>query len=307
MSAPYFYDYINVQSNLVSPSMYRVTNSNLSRFFQRYLLQKAMSVFDWKLPDDWSKEYFLYVLYMNGYLCVINTDKFGVIPQACTLTGYDIFYRPTEAKIYSPLMQPGMTARLGRTGELIKLMPDYGNIMDLVTYYADQMALASESISVNLINTKTTPIFEANSKSEAETLKKMFDSVARGEPCVVTDGNVTRLADTGKGFNFFYPATANMFVSDKLIEVWQSLSDQFNTDIGIPNANTRKKERMLVDEVNANNVETESKCALWLDTIQGCVDKVNGMFGLNITVDWRVKPDGAGNADDRGTDDMQHL
>ena len=48
----------------------------------------------------------------------------------------------------------------------------------------------------------------------------------------------------------------------------------------------------------ANNIETASKCALWLEQLQESVKKTNDMFGLDISVDWRfpdayeVKPEG---------------
>ena len=64
----------------------------------------------------------------------------------------------------------------------------------------------------------------------------------------------------------------------------------FDTEIGIPNANTDKRERLITDEVNANNVETYSKCSMWLENLQEACQKVNRMFGLSISVDWRDIP-----------------
>ena len=78
----------------------------------------------------------------------------------------------------------------------------------------------------------------------------------------------------------------------------RKIESMFDTDIGIPNANTDKRERLVTDEVNANNVETASKCALWLEQLQESVKKTNDMFGLDVSVDWRfpdayeVKPEG---------------
>ena len=37
----------------------------------------------------------------------------------------------------------------------------------------------------------------------------------------------------------------------------------------------------------ANNIDTHSKAALWLETIQDSVKKVNAMFDLNISVSLR--------------------
>ena len=51
MSAPYYYDYINKQNSTVKPSTVHIHNTGLSMFFKRYLLQRAISVFKWKLPE----------------------------------------------------------------------------------------------------------------------------------------------------------------------------------------------------------------------------------------------------------------
>ena len=101
---PFSADYINAANSVVSPSTVHCRNTTLSLYFQRYLLQKAMSVFKWEMPVDWSKNYTLYTLYCWGFFAVVNTDRYGVIPQACGLRGYDVFYQPTHAIITNPLL-----------------------------------------------------------------------------------------------------------------------------------------------------------------------------------------------------------
>ena len=68
------------------------------------------------------------------------------------------------------------------------------------------------------------------------------------------------------------------------------IEEEFNTRIGIPNANTDKRERLITDEVNANNVETSILAAGWLDHIKRGADMVREMYGEEILVDWRYKP-----------------
>lgn len=292
----YNYQFTNVVNNMSSPSSYRCKDSGIVGFFRKYLLQKAFSVFEWGgIPDNWDFSYLLYALYTYGFVCVLKTRRFGIVPQMCSLTGYDIYYRPTNVIVSNPVFTTEQTAKIGYNTELIKLQPNYSGIMDIVNYYADLLGLVTESLAVNLINTKTTPVFEAASKAEAETLKKMYDKIASGEPCVVTNGNVTKLADNG-GFNFFYPATGGMYISDKLLQNYTYINNMYDTDIGIPNANIVKKERLLTDEINSNNFDTLSKASVWFDELTRCLSKVNDMFGLNITIKWKeLKNDGATN------------
>ena len=75
---------------------------------------------------------------------------------------------------------------------------------------------------------------------------------------------------------------------------------RFCTEIGIPNVNLAKKSGVTDNEVEANNIDTKSKAALWLETIQESLDKVNDMFDLNISVKFRFDQEVSDNAVDNG-------
>lgn len=296
--APYYYNYINAETSQVTPSTVHVKDSGLCRYFTKYLLQKAMSVFEWDLPETWNKDYFLYVLYCWGYVAVVNTDKFGVIPQGCGLKGYDVFYAPTHAVIANPLLSGILEPRIGTQCELLKLQPDFSGILDLVGHYAEQMALASQSVSVNLLNSKLSYVFTAKTKALAESLKKMYDQIASGEPAVVIDSRLKNAADGEETWKAFEQNVGGNYIVTNLLADLRKIEAMFDTEIGIPNANTDKRERLIQDEVNANNIETYSKCAMWLENLQDACKRVNDMFGLSIAVRWRVIPEMGGASDD---------
>ena len=158
--------------------------------------------------------------------------------------------------------------------------------MDIVTTYADLMALCLETAGINLLNSKMSYIFFSQNKSSAETYKKMYDKIASGEPMAVIDKSL--LDDEGNpAWTMFTQNVGQNYITDKILNDLQTIEDQFNTEIGIPNANTQKKERLIVDEVNANNIDTNAKIALWLETMQRDIEKVNQMFGLNLSVSYR--------------------
>ena len=79
----------------------------------------------------------------------------------------------------------------------------------------------------------------------------------------------------------------NVYVTSDILNDMQTLENQFNTAVGIPNANTSKRERLITDEVNANNVDTAAKISLWLETMDRDIKRVNDMFGLNLGVKYR--------------------
>ena len=299
---PFDYQTLNYYNASRSPSTVHVKNTRLRRFFRKYLFQKAISVFKWNIPENWDKDYFLYTLYGMGYIAVINTDQYGVICQGGALGGYNLYYRPSYIIITNPLIRGTITANLGRDCALIKLQPDYSGIMDIVGYYADQMALASESMGINLLNVKSGTVFGAESKAMAESYKKMYDTLSDGDPAVVIDKKL--LDDQGKPtwFPFTQHIKESYVVSDILSDM-RKIEAMYDTIIGIPNANTDKRERLISPEVNANNTETRTLSEMWLESLQLGIDQTNKMFGTDITVELRNPIDG-GEQDEQGSEDL---
>lgn len=298
---PFYYDHQNINDS--SHGSIHAGDTGITRFFARYLLQKAISVFEWSIPEEWAKNFLLYCMYCYGYVAVFTTDKFGTIFQPCGLTGYDIFYRPTHAVIANPLLQGNLRPRIGQECELIRLQPDYGGVMDIVMHYAELMAIATETMSVNMFNSKLAYVFMSSNKAGAETFKKLYDKIASGQPSAVIDKAAAN-PDGSRPWDLFTQNVGQNYIADKVLSDLRKIEAMFDTDIGIPNANTDKRERLITDEVNANNVETLSKCSLWLEEIRTSCKKVNEMFGLSLSVDWRYKAEevqkNAGNTINQG-------
>lgn len=286
---PMLYNYQNAVVSQRSPTSMKLQDNDTTFFFKRYLLQKAIAVYKWKLPEHWAEDYFLYVLYGLGYISVVRTDKFGVIPQQCSLQGYDVFYRPTHAVISNPLLSGILNPRIGKQCCIIKLQKDYGSIMDMVSFYATKMALCATSIDVNLMNTRLTYVFGADDKGSAESLKDLYSKITAGEPAVFTNKKLFN-EDGSVRWQFFTQDAKQNYIAGELLSDLRKIECEFATAIGIPNANTDKKERMVTDEVNANNDETYTLAGAWLEELQKGCEKVRQMFGIEISVDWRNKP-----------------
>ena len=287
MNLPVNYEFINQYNAMRSPSTVHCRNTALVEYYTRYLFQKVISVFEFEnLPEEWADNYFKYVLFGYGVIAVIYTDKYGVICQDCGLSGYDVFYQPTRCIIANPHL-PGLKEfKIHENCEIIKLQPDYGSVMDLVTTYADLMALALETTGANLLNSKLSYVFFAENKTAAESFKKLYDRVASGEPMAVIDKNLL-MEDGTPAWQIFTQNVGQNYITDRLLNDMKTLEDQFNTVIGVPNANTQKRERMITDEVNANNVDTQCRVNLWLETMNKDIEQVNKMFGTDIKVKYR--------------------
>lgn len=289
--APYDYTYINSKNSLQSPNTVHCNNTALTWYYRRYLIQKAISVFTWEMPDFWDQDFFRYGLYARGYLAIVQTDKFGVIPTLCTLGGYNVFYRPLYAVITNPLLSGNLQPVIDKQCVIIRLQPDYGSIMDLVNYYADLMAICAEAASINVINSKLSYVAGARTKAAAESFKKLYDQIMAGNPLAVYD---KALEDSDKPlFDFFSQNLHDNFIAPQILESMRKIEQEFLTRIGLPNANTDKRERLITDEVNANNIETRALADLWLDTINRECDKARDMFGIEkLSAKWRYPENG---------------
>lgn len=292
---PVNYDYENAVISQVNPNKLHVHNTALAAFFRRYLLQKAMSVFEWQLPETWEKNYFLYVLYCMGYISVIYTDRFGAIPQHCGLYGRGVMYQPTNAVISNPLLRGDLRPTIGQTCEIIKMQPDYGGMYDLVSFYADMMSLTASGAAANINNSKLANVFAAKNKNSAESFKKMVDEIESGAPASFVDKSLFDDNGNPSWTTFMQNLGQNYIAGDMMMDL-QNWENQFCTEVGLPNAaSTAKKDRTTSFDVAGHNVETACRADMWLQNLREGCDKVNAMFGAVLTrplsVKWRYDPE----------------
>lgn len=286
---PVQYDYLNAYNAMQNPSTMHSSDTGLTAFFERYLLQRAISAFKWKMPKEWAENYVWYCLYCFGYFAIVNTNKFGVIPQGCTLKGYNVMYQPTNVVIANPLIRKTLEPKIDVDCVLIRLQPNYCGVMDLVSFYADMMSLTAQTAGVNIMDSKLAYVFGASNKAGAESFKKMFDAVASGEPAVFVDKQLMNEEGKPMWFPFANNLRANYIAGD-LLQDLQEWENRFDTEIGIPHTNTQKKERLVTDEVNANAVQSYTRAEMWLNTLQEDCEKARNMFGIDLSVEWRVDP-----------------
>lgn len=280
MEAPFSYQFENVYNSMSSPSTVHCKNTGLVNFFARMLLNEALSVLTIDgTPDTFPEHYMEYSLFNFGFVSIIDTDKFGVIPQICSIYGYDVFYRPNRVLVSNPLL-PTIDAQIGTECALIQLMPDYSGLLDVVTFYADMMALTAESAGINLINSKLSYVFTVDDKASAETAKKLYDNIASGMPAAF----VGKSHLDKNSWNLFTQNVGQNYIADRNLVDLRNWHNQFLTYIGIPTANIDKKERLIKDEVNSNNVQTSALISVWLREIQRGLDLANRLFGLNMRV-----------------------
>lgn len=303
---PASYETVNLMTSAVSPSTIHSSNTELAWYFRKYLFQKALSVFEFTLPEGWDPTYFMYTLFAYGYIGIVQTDQFGVIPQRANIYGYDVYRLPNRMRIANPLLPGYPEKTIGQDCALIKLQPNYSGILDLVYYYADMLALTSEAASMNLVNSKLSYVFLASNSVKAESFKKMYDQIASGNPAVVIDKGLFDQADGSAKWDVFNQNLKNNYITGDLMADMHRWINLFNTEIGIPNANFEKSERLITDEVNANNIDCMSKAVLWLESMKDGIEQAKKVFPDIGPFDVRLRfqtPENASQGTEGGVDD----
>lgn len=265
-----------------------VEQSGLCQYFSRYYLQKAIAVFDFdNIPDTWDADYFKLGLFAFGRMGVLRTDKFGVICQIGAPTGYNVYYRPSGMIYASPFFNSRQLT-IGKDTAVIRLMPDWGGVLDIVSNYAQLAALVVSGAGQNLINSKAAYVFSAENDRLAESFKELYSRVASGQPAVVSGKRMF----TEDGKPLWQTWTNNLrqnFITPDLLECLRTLDAMFDASVGLPNANTGKKERLNTEEVHVTDDSTFAKSDLWLSTMKRTMSECNKLFGTNLNVKYHFK------------------
>lgn len=287
---PLNYNQINVAAGSYNPSNVKSFNNKTYEFWERSLFQRACSVLTFKLPKEWQgsvRDFFYYCLFKYGYVSVFETDKLGKVFQPCSLYGFDFFYQPTEAIISNPLYNDRL--KIGEECELIKLTPDYKGVWDIISYYAEKLSLLDNAINMSLINNKFAFLIGARNKTAGEALKKMLDKVNRGEPAVIYDMKLLNdPQDKAEPWQFLERKNLkeSYLTSDQLMD-FQTILNNFDTEIGIPVLPYQKKERMVTSEAESKIIDATSRSVVWFDSLTSSLEKVNDMFNLGLDVSLR--------------------
>ena len=139
------------------------------------------------MPKNWAKNYIYPLLFLKGNFCVMNTTRFGIIPQHGSPYGFDVQYQPTNYIVANPAFDASFNGDLGigTDSERVTLAPDWLGIGDLINSYAQRVAMTLSNHDVACALAKFGFIFTAKNKSTAETFKVAFDDIMSGKLAVV--------------------------------------------------------------------------------------------------------------------------
>lgn len=273
---------------LPSPKM---RHNKAFRFWQRSLFQRAISIIDADLPENWegsNRDFFFECLFRLGYVVVYYDNRFGVVFQPCGLLGQNFYYQPRIAQVANPLYKSkGKNIKLGIDGGLIKLTPDFCGIYDIVNYYAEKLASMDGSINVAIANSRFPKIALATNKAMAETLKKLYDSVSNGEPFKVVSNKQIAPNDTQTKeapWNLLeLEGSKDKYILPDVLKDFQTILNGFDAEIGIPTLPYQKKERMVTDEATMRNKDGQARSLTWIKCLESSAKVVNEVLGDKLS------------------------
>lgn len=277
----------------------------LNVFFN--LVNRRVDSFKWEgLPKTCSERLLEMCLLFNGRVICYEVEE-GVYVMLPVVFGpeYNINGDYLRATAYSPngkvhdnviIYQQGMEEfDILKDGVMTKVKGDYKGVIGRdnamcwpfimsILVKAKQLANRERAMDTVIEGIKQ-PLILSAPEEQAKAIAEKFQKVRNNEPIIIehsplTTSNIEAL-DTGVKYEAL----------TYLREDYNNIKDSINELMGFNSNPSHKRERSLVDEVNANNdtiLSEMDKALLWRKKF--CED-CNSAFGLNLSVDFRYKQD----------------
>lgn len=262
-------------------SMAKQLNNLTFTFYYYWLSQMARSLFRYKgLPEGMKGEWIEKFLYYEGE-CVYfkDTTKGEIVTKCNDYGGYNNYDEPVKLRPYGTNYKTDKILTNGKDAVLIKNNVERIPTSKAIKLFAWRLADITRTIDVN-VNAQKTPIIIRCSEKQKNTLKRMFEQVQDNEIKIMVDRELNPTVDI-----FEVLKTDAPIVFDKLQLQKHAIWNEIMTFMGINNANQDKKERLVDDEVQANNEQVEYSANVMLQTRKQACEEINKLFGTNISVE----------------------
>lgn len=243
------------------------------------LKEYAINTFQWvNLPDTVDARYMELILCERGKVCFFQDELVGFMALPVNEYGnLNVYNYPTEHQIYA-------VNGYNKNRNIEDSVVIYNNYLRLPTVltlslYAERLSKIQRTIDVNIGACKTPYIIVAT-ENQRLALENAFKQIDENRPAIYFTNEIN--LDNIKALDLKTP-----YVSDKLTLLKHDVWNEAMTFLGIENSNTDKKERMITDEVNSNDGQIEASRFNMLDARLEACDKINKMFGLNISCKFR--------------------
>ena len=243
------------------------------------LKEYALNMFEWiNLPKTVDARFIELVLFEEGKINFFEDKLIGFLALRVNESGKQNVYNEFDKKhIYA-------NNGFSRVRNLRNSVTIYNNYLHTPTYttvnlYAIRLARVTRAIDLN-IEAQKTPILITCPENQKLSLKNVYEQYKGNAPVIYTDSEFN--LDSIKVLKTDAP-----FVVDKLTLYKHDIWNEVMTFLGVNNSNQDKKERLVANEVDANDEQIEQARFNMLDARKDACKKINDMFGLNIDVKFR--------------------
>ena len=240
----------------------------------------AVSLFTWKGLDEvagYGASRFMEMnLYEFGKSCFLKDNELGFkVLRAMPDDKYNIYYLPNRVRAYSLGYN-----KMYNFDELIYVMNNELELptLDTISLFAYRLFDTERTIDVNLTAQKTPVLIEGDTKTIL-TLKNVYMQYTGNTPFIF--GN--KQFDISNKLNVL--KTDAPYLIDKLENHKHEIWNECMTYLGINNANTDKKERLITDEVESNNDLINFYLNCFYKTRKEACDLINKKYNLKIEIE----------------------
>lgn len=254
----------------------QLNNRVYTNYFYRLMLI-SKSLFKWEnLPNGINEKWIESFLFTEGGCIFFKDPNFGYMVTKFTTSGELNFYdEPTKVQAYA-------TDYISTEHEnnvdcvIIRNNDDMIPTFPTIQLFAHDLTNIKRTIDTNITAHKIPYIILCSDKQKL-SLKQLIKQTNDNEPYIF--GNKDLDLNEIKAMKTDVP-----IVFDKLQIQKQNVWNECMTFLGINNANTDKRERLIDGEVQANNQLIQANSDVMLKAREYACKLINDMFGLDIRV-----------------------
>ena len=257
----------------------------------------AINRFSWEgLPYGLTSEQLEKLLITHGQLMGFQDELKGLFILPCSGTkDVNPYGLPT---VYRTMSENGKISDDIDIDEgvLLKNNPLGIGDIDIIKSYAKKIDDVEMTMEVNLFQQSIPRIILADEDSKLSA-KKLIQQIRSFKFAIFGKSSLSNNIKSSDVLDTQAP-----YILDKLQDLKVSLRNELLTYLGINNINNIKKERMIVDEVNANNDYINISLDLMYDMRKNFAYEFNKKYGTNVIVKKREVEDGNIDTDTRNND-----
>lgn len=240
----------------------------------------ALSLYVWEgLPETCNARFLEECLFNNGCAVFVNDPDMSFLNLKATPSStLNVYNEPTMYKAFSIGYDKDFPA-----SECVYIRNNYldKSTDTTIMIFAERLAKIQLAMDVN-INSQKTPLLIRCEEKTKTSLKAIYNQYEGDEPVIF---GTKSLQD--KPIEAI--RTDAPFIADKLREEKRAVWNEVLEFLGLnTNPSDKKKERLVTNEVEANNEQIEIQGSTMLLCRQEACEKINKMFGLNVSVKMRV-------------------